>query len=172
MSNAAARIEPNRALHTHRLGAANFTIVPHHIEHIGARLFLILQEHDAGYRLNLVPGDARFIAYCLTIAVRVADAIQMGRGTPAGLTKLITQKFPIGTATFALSVGDMPEGFRIVLVVEEYGARYELPLRTSDARLLAMCLTAGACEAEGLERTARHQTERRTAAQTPQPVTT
>ncbi len=163
MPNAAVRTDEAtaEALRTHRLGAVNVTTHPHHIENIGPRLFLVLQEHSAAYRLNLVPGDARFIAYCLGIAVAIGDAIQQNRTPPTGAIKQLTQKHTIGTATFAISVGDMPEGFRIVLLIEEYGMRYELPLSMANAQLLRVCLTSGACEADALERTARQQSGQR-----------
>lgn len=66
----------SRALHTHRLGTANFTTVPHHIEHIGARVFLVFEEHGTRYSLNLTPANARLLAMCLTTAACEAEALE------------------------------------------------------------------------------------------------
>ena len=55
-------------------------------------------------------------------------------------------------------------GPRVFLVFEEHGARYSLNLTTANARLVATCLTVGACEAEAMERKARQKAERRVAA--------
>lgn len=76
MPNAAAQLETDRALHTHRLGTVNFTTVPHHIERIGARVFLVFEEHGTSYRLNLTPADARKLAMCLTTGACEAEALE------------------------------------------------------------------------------------------------
>ena len=66
----------DRALHTHRLGTVNFTTVPHHIEKIGPRVFLVFDEHGTRYSLNLTPANARMLAMCLTTATCEAEALE------------------------------------------------------------------------------------------------
>lgn len=80
MPNAAAQLDTdeaaNRALHTHRIGTANFTTAPHHIEKIGPRVLLSFEERGARYILNLTPVDARKLAMCLTTGACEAEAIE------------------------------------------------------------------------------------------------
>lgn len=80
MPNTAAQLETdeaaNRARHTHRLGTANFTTNPHHIENIGPRVLLTFQERGARYILNLTPADARKLAMCLTTGACEAEALE------------------------------------------------------------------------------------------------
>ena len=82
MPNAAARLDHTvddpsaRALRTHRLGTVNFTTTPHHIEHIGPRVFLVFEEHGARYSLNLTTANARLVATCLTVGACEAEALE------------------------------------------------------------------------------------------------
>lgn len=78
----------------------------------------------------------------------------------------------LGTANFTTCPHHIEKiGPRVFLTFDEHGAKYILNLTPENARLLAMCLTTGACEAEGLERKARERAERRAAAQTSKPIT-
>ena len=68
----------------------------------------------------------------------------------------------LGTTNFTTCPHCIPNiGPRVFLVFEEHGIKYSLNLTTANARLVATCLTVGACEAEAMERTARHKAEQR-----------
>lgn len=80
MPNAAAQLDTdesaNRALHTHRIGTANFTTCPHHMPKIGPRVFLTFEERGVKYGLNLTPESARLLAMCLTTGACEAEALE------------------------------------------------------------------------------------------------
>ena len=65
-----------QALQSHRLGQATVTLVPHHIEGIGPRLFLVIEESGVRYPLNLAPAEARELADYLKIAACQAEALE------------------------------------------------------------------------------------------------
>lgn len=60
----------------HRLGPALVTLMPHQIDTIGARVFLILDEPRVHYSINLTPADARALANYLTLAAAEAEAME------------------------------------------------------------------------------------------------
>lgn len=171
MQNAAARVESDeatvRALHTHNLGVANFTTVPHHIEGIGPRLFLIFDERGSHYNLNLHPRCARRAAMCLNAAANEAEALERRaqHGEAVETAHLGNIAF-IAVAQFVPSVGP-----QIILMFDETNSHYRLPVIPANARLLSMCLTTAACEAEALERKARERAKRQAEqrAATPKP---
>ena len=71
----------------------------------------------------------------------------------------------LGTVNFTTTPHHIERiGPRVFLVFEEHGTKYSLNLTTANARLLANCITVGACEAEALERKAHQKAERRAAA--------
>jgi len=71
----------------------------------------------------------------------------------------------LGTVNFTTTPHHIERiGPRVFLVFEEHGTKYSLNLTTANARLVATCLTVGACEAEAMERKARQKAERRAAA--------
>lgn len=158
MPNAAAQIDEaaSRALHTHNLGVANFTTVPHHIEGIGPRLFLIFDERGSHYNLNLHPRCARRAAMCLNTAANEAEALERRaqHGEAIETAHLDNIAF-ITVAQFVPSVGP-----QIILMFDETNSHYRLPVIPANARLLSMCLIAAACEAETLARKASERAAR------------
>ena len=61
---------------SHRVGPAMATMVPHHIENIGARIFFIMDEPRNRYSVNLTPQDARALARYLTLAAGEAESAE------------------------------------------------------------------------------------------------
>jgi len=71
-------LEPDKKTsgQAHRIGPAMATMVPHHIENIGARVFFIMDEPRNRYSVNLTPQDARALAHYLTLAAGEAEAAE------------------------------------------------------------------------------------------------
>lgn len=161
---AAANLEADaRALHTHNLGTANFTTVPHHIGGIGPRLFLIFDERGSRYNLNLHPRCARRAAMCLNAAACDAELLEQRSldGKPVA-NIAVPHTCQIGNVTFNAVAQFTPSvGPQVILMIDETNSHYKLPIVAAKARLLAACLTTTACEADALERKARERVERR-----------
>lgn len=57
-----------------RLGTVTAELLPHRIESVGARLFLVLHEAHEDFVMNLTPEDARRLAMHLQLAACEAEA--------------------------------------------------------------------------------------------------
>jgi hypothetical protein len=61
---------------THRIGPALTKIIPHHVNKIGAHVFLVMVEPHTKYGVNMSSRDARALARYLTLAAGEADAAE------------------------------------------------------------------------------------------------
>lgn len=57
------------------LGTVTATLLPHHIETVGARVFFIVDEPGVHWTFNLTVENVRLLANCLTISANEAEAL-------------------------------------------------------------------------------------------------
>jgi hypothetical protein len=71
-------LEPDKKTsgQAHRIGPAMATMVPHYVEHVGARVFFIMDEPRTRYSINLTPQDAHALARYLVLAALEAEAAE------------------------------------------------------------------------------------------------